>query len=63
MLGATGARVVVEEYLRGEEASFIVVADGETYVPFVSSQDHNPSTTVTKDPTQAGWVPMLRRRS
>ena len=38
--GDAGKRVVVEEYLDGEEASFIVITDGETIVPFASSQDH-----------------------
>ena len=38
--GDAGNRVVVEEYLDGEEASFIVITDGETIVPFASSQDH-----------------------
>ena len=40
MLGLDGARVVIEECLLGEEASFIVVADGTDYVAFPSSQDH-----------------------
>ena len=38
--GASGRRVVIEEFLEGEEASFIVIADGENVVPFASSQDH-----------------------
>ena len=38
--GAAGHRVVVEEFLVGEEASFIVIADGERAVPLASSQDH-----------------------
>lgn len=38
--GSAGNRVVVEEYLTGEEASFLVFTDGETVVPMVSSQDH-----------------------
>ena len=37
---AGGARVVVEEFLEGEEASFIVLTDGETVLPLASSQDH-----------------------
>jgi phosphoribosylamine--glycine ligase len=40
MLGAAGARVVIEDFLDGEEASFIVVADGQDFVEFPSSQDH-----------------------
>ena len=38
--GEAGHRVVIEEYLVGEEASFIVLANGTTYLPFASSQDH-----------------------
>jgi phosphoribosylamine---glycine ligase len=38
--GAAGSRVVVEEFLDGEEASFICVCDGTRAVPFASSQDH-----------------------
>ncbi|MCU0735342.1 MAG: phosphoribosylamine--glycine ligase [Methylotetracoccus sp.] len=38
--GAAGHRVVVEEYLRGEEASFIVMADGRHALAMASSQDH-----------------------
>jgi len=39
-LGAAGARVVIEECLQGEEASFIVVADGVHALPLATSQDH-----------------------
>lgn len=38
--GDAGARIVVEEFLDGEEASFIVVTDGETILPLATSQDH-----------------------
>jgi phosphoribosylamine--glycine ligase len=38
--GAAGARVVIEECLAGEEASYIVMADGAHYLPMASSQDH-----------------------
>lgn len=37
---AGGARVVIEEFLQGEEASFIVLADGKNVVPLATSQDH-----------------------
>ncbi|TJY63199.1 phosphoribosylamine--glycine ligase [Sinimarinibacterium sp. CAU 1509] len=40
MLGQAGARVVVEDFLDGEEASFIVVASGTQYVVMATSQDH-----------------------
>ena len=38
--GEAGHRVVVEEFLEGEEASFIVMADGEHVLPLATSQDH-----------------------
>ena len=38
--GEAGARIVVEEFLGGEEASFIVVTDGITVLPMATSQDH-----------------------
>jgi phosphoribosylamine--glycine ligase len=40
VLGAAGARVVVEDFLEGEEASFIVMADGVHALALASSQDH-----------------------
>jgi len=39
-LGDAGARVVIEEYLAGEEASFIVMSDGEHVLALATSQDH-----------------------
>lgn len=38
--GEAGHRVVIEEFLRGEEASFIVMADGKNVLPLATSQDH-----------------------
>ncbi|WEM42138.1 phosphoribosylamine--glycine ligase [Photobacterium sp. DA100] len=38
--GAAGSRVVIEEFLEGEEASFIVMVDGENVLPMATSQDH-----------------------
>lgn len=38
--GSAGCRVVVEEYLEGEEASFFAVVDGENAIPLESAQDH-----------------------
>lgn len=38
--GAAGARIVVEEFLDGEEASFIVITDGSNILPMATSQDH-----------------------
>jgi len=39
-LGDAGARIVVEEFLEGEEVSFIVMVDGKNMLPLASSQDH-----------------------
>lgn len=39
-LGDAGARVVIEEFLTGEEASFIVMVDGKNVLPLATSQDH-----------------------
>jgi phosphoribosylamine--glycine ligase len=38
--GDAGAKVVIEEFLEGEEASFMVVCDGKTILPLATSQDH-----------------------
>ena len=38
--GGAGAEVVIEEFMRGEEASFFALTDGTTIVPFGSAQDH-----------------------
>jgi phosphoribosylamine--glycine ligase len=39
-LGDAGARIVIEEFLEGEEASFIVMVDGKNVLPLATSQDH-----------------------
>ncbi len=40
LVGASGAQIVIEEFLEGEEASFIVLCDGRNVVPLATSQDH-----------------------
>jgi phosphoribosylamine---glycine ligase len=40
MVGEAGSRIVLEECLKGEELSFLVLSDGERLVPLVASQDH-----------------------
>jgi phosphoribosylamine--glycine ligase len=40
MVGAAGARVVLEEFLKGDELSFLVLSDGERIAPLVAAQDH-----------------------
>lgn len=53
-LGAAGCRVVIEEFLEGEEASFIVVANGTQYVPLATSQDHKRIFDGDKGPNTGG---------
>lgn len=52
--GDAGARVVIEEFLQGEEASFIVMADGKTFLPFASSQDHKAAYDGDQGPNTGG---------
>ncbi len=52
--GAAGDRVVVEECLRGEEASFMAFSDGSTVVPMASSQDHKRVFDADKGPNTGG---------
>src|SRR3979411_2061958 len=40
MVGEAGSRVVLEEYLKGDELSFLVLSDGERVAPLVAAQDH-----------------------
>ncbi|MEK6806756.1 MAG: phosphoribosylamine--glycine ligase [Pseudomonadota bacterium] len=53
-LGAAGARVVIEDFLDGEEASFIVVAAGHDYVPLASAQDHKRIFDGDRGPNTGG---------
>ena len=52
--GDAGARVVVEEFLAGEEASFICMVDGENILPLASSQDHKARDNGDKGPNTGG---------
>ena len=52
--GAAGNRVVVEELLTGEEASFLAFSDGETVLPLATSQDHKPIYNDDKGPNTGG---------
>jgi len=52
--GAAGRQVVVEEFLDGEEASFICICDGVTALPFASSQDHKARDDGDKGPNTGG---------
>jgi phosphoribosylamine---glycine ligase len=52
--GNAGRRVVIEEFMVGEEASFIVVVDGKTAVPFATCQDHKARDDGDKGPNTGG---------
>jgi phosphoribosylamine--glycine ligase len=52
--GAAGHRVVIEEFLRGEEASFIVMADGAHVLPMATSQDHKARDNGDRGPNTGG---------
>lgn len=52
--GAAGSRVVIEEFLAGEEASFICITDGTNVVPFATSQDHKARDEGDRGPNTGG---------
>lgn len=52
--GEAGHRVVIEEFLTGEEASFIVMVDGENILPLASSQDHKARDDGDRGPNTGG---------
>lgn len=53
-LGDAGARVVIEEFLAGEEASFIVMVDGKNILPLATSQDHKRLQDNDEGPNTGG---------
>ena len=53
-LGDAGARVVIEEFLTGEEASFIVMVDGKNILPLATSQDHKRLLDGDQGPNTGG---------
>jgi phosphoribosylamine---glycine ligase len=53
-LGDAGARVVIEEFLTGEEASFIVMVDGKNILPLATSQDHKRLLNADQGPNTGG---------
>jgi phosphoribosylamine--glycine ligase len=52
--GAAGSKVVVEEFLTGEEASFLAFTDGEKIIPLASAQDHKPVFDNDQGPNTGG---------
>ncbi|XDZ51314.1 phosphoribosylamine--glycine ligase [Neisseriaceae bacterium CLB008] len=53
-MGDAGARVVIEDFLTGEEASFIVMVDGEHVLPMATSQDHKRLHDQDQGPNTGG---------
>jgi phosphoribosylamine--glycine ligase len=54
LFGAAGAKVVVEEFMQGEEASFIALVDGTRIVPLATSQDHKTRDDGDRGPNTGG---------
>jgi phosphoribosylamine---glycine ligase len=54
VFGAAGSRVVIEEFLQGEEASFIVIADGKQALAMATSQDHKARDNGDLGPNTGG---------
>ncbi len=52
--GEAGHRIVIEDFLVGEEASFIVISDGENFIPMATSQDHKARDDDDKGPNTGG---------
>jgi phosphoribosylamine--glycine ligase len=54
MFGEAGSRVVIEDFMAGEEASFIVMVDGKNILPLATSQDHKARDNGDKGPNTGG---------
>ena len=62
VFGEAGHKVVIEEFLAGEEASFICLCDGVHAIPFAPPKTTKPETMATKDQTLAAWAHTLQPR-
>ena len=65
--GVAGEKVVVEEKLIGEEASFFAISDGEKVLPLIGAQDHKPAFDGDKGPNTGGMgayapAPLIDRK-
>ena len=54
IFGSAGERIIIEDFLTGEEASFIAFTDGKTIIPVPSSQDHKPIYDNDQGPNTGG---------
>ena len=61
MLGDSAGRVVIEEFMEGEEASFICLCDGKNALPFASSQDHKRIFDHDEGPNTGGMGRVFAR--
>jgi phosphoribosylamine---glycine ligase len=52
--GTAGQRIVIEDFLPGEEASFFAICDGETAIPLIGAQDHKRAYDGDKGPNTGG---------
>ncbi len=52
--GDAGSRIIIEEFLVGEEASYIVIADGKNFIPMATSQDHKARDNGDLGPNTGG---------
>ncbi|GMT41608.1 MAG: phosphoribosylamine--glycine ligase [bacterium] len=54
LFGDSGGKWIIEDFIHGEEASYIVVSDGENYAPLATSQDHKRALDGDKGPNTGG---------
>ena len=57
--GEAGNRVLIEEYLEGQEVSVLAFTDGKTIIPMVSAQDHKRIFDNDEGLNTGGWEPIL----
>jgi phosphoribosylamine--glycine ligase len=53
-IGEAGARIIIEQFIEGEEASFIVMVDGRNMLPLATSQDHKRLLDADRGPNTGG---------
>ncbi|RYD05732.1 hypothetical protein N752_07495 [Desulforamulus aquiferis] len=62
IFGQAGDRVVIEEFLQGEEVSVLAFVEGDTIIPMISSQDHKRVGDNDTGPNTGGMALMHRLR-